>query len=132
MHPRFFLIVHYPYYILSKYILYYLIPAVKRCLLLVACRLWLSFFFRDELRQHVTSSFTTPASVNSLPPFNHINSARPVACGPGNAEQRLPHPKSLSAKHLVSGMCAFLFASLYMFAWQRTNRGQRIIASETE
>ena len=39
--------------------------------------------------------------------FNHINPARPLASGPGNAEQRLPHPKSLSAKHLVSGMCAF-------------------------
>jgi len=31
-------------YILSKYILYYLIPAVKRCLLLEACRLPLYFF----------------------------------------------------------------------------------------
>ena len=32
-------------YILSKYILYYLIPAVKRCLLLEACRSIFSFFY---------------------------------------------------------------------------------------
>jgi hypothetical protein len=47
VHPRFFLIVHCPYYILSKYILYYLIPAVKRCLLLEAWRLPLYFFFLE-------------------------------------------------------------------------------------
>ena len=66
-----------------------------------------------------------------------------MACGPGNAEQRLPHPKSLSAKHLVSGMCAFFIrrlqvpcvnshiSGLYMGPGQGSNRGSAKITRST-
>ena len=79
------------YLSVNKYILYYPITIVKSfftSLPLGACRLKLGPFFRMQLRiilkwpgselpEHARSSFTTPASVNSLPPFNHLNSAPP-------------------------------------------------------
>ena len=50
------------------------------CLKLGACS-FLFLFSGSELPGHARSSFTTPASVNSLPPLNHINPALPPGLG---------------------------------------------------